>query len=265
MHKAIRANVTKWIVMASSRREEQIHTVSASTTSTMESLVPSFCQDVYHFMDLVDAIRNPTFNLPMITPYGRFKYLLEQLAELHHASTFLSLDPKLALTTVERRTLCLKGDTALLSSLSGRLVMLLDMTTDEIMELKVKDPALKNCKLSDDHLMFPVDGEPFTITYRRITVTHLHSEKHREWLLRMKASESSLMPVKTLLLATDLSMPLSVIPGLENSNKLTTFCLQDDLAPEPELPGYLVSSLTDKVLAAKGYADPFQLDPNQMF
>jgi len=104
----------------------------------MESLVPSFCQDVYHFMDLVDAIRNPTFNLPMITPYGRFKYLLEQLAELHHASTFLSLDPKLALTTVERRTLCLKGDTALLSSLSGRLVMLLDMTTDEIMELKVK-------------------------------------------------------------------------------------------------------------------------------
>jgi hypothetical protein len=228
----------------------------------MQSLIPALCQDVYHYMDLIDAVRNPTFNLPMMMPYGRFRFLLEQLAEKQHCQTFLSLDPKLPLSPGNRRMLCLSGDSSLLEELSGRLILTLDMSTDDILALRVRDPGVKNCKFADEHIMFPIlPGTQFSITYRSIRVSHLHTEAHREWLLRLRASESGMLSRSALMLVTDLSMPISIIPGLETRRKLESICHAEDLVPLPSVPPYLDMSFSNQVAAASGYSDQYHNNP----
>jgi hypothetical protein len=125
-----RFTLANWIITMSGMTAGTIQQAKVELNCDMQSLIPALCQDVYHYMDLIDAVRNPTFNLPMMMPYGRFRFLLEQLAEKQHCQTFLSLDPKLPLSPGNRRMLCLSGDSSLLEELSGRLILTLDMSTD---------------------------------------------------------------------------------------------------------------------------------------
>lgn len=254
-------NLCTWINLAYNRAHMTIMSAVATTEHDFESLIPEFCQDLYHFLDLVAAIRNPTFQLPTSVTYGRFKFTLEELVKVSGDRYLYALDPKMDLTPPERRA-CI----ALISEesqrhMSGLMVLVVANSAREIMSLDLDTSTNDNpaCTFKDEHITFGLpNGDMFNITYRRVTINHVESYDQKLWAVRLKASESPKISPRVMMMITDITMPLSIIPGIHEVSRLDVICEEADTVPSERVRDAMRLTLGESLQAAAGIPDTFR-------
>lgn len=205
------------------------NTTMAATLRTKASVLvdtsPLLCEDSLAFTDLVYSIKNPIFHLPFFMTYGRFKVLVQQMAEYTHCSYYEALLPTVPMEQSERlRQLDFLPNTDW--DLSNMLVASISMTTKEILSL----PITGNQQVSSmDHMISHKNQRSeINITYREYTFASVTSEHERTNLLRVIASEWSGLSVRSALMISSPTFPLTIIPGIGTYHVLVQTCESRD-------------------------------------
>lgn len=191
-----------------------------------EEFGPLFAQDAYHFADMVYAVRNPLFNIPHCMSVGRFKYLLDTIISSTGTAELSLLDPCGRHTMEERIGVLSKLSPETLKPLSGLLVVSLANTAQQLSDITLATQQRNT--MIDQFLSFSIDGLDFSICHRAYTITAVTSTDDRVNLLRVKASESKNIPVRTMLLLTEICFPLEFIPGISSKRDLYSYAQESD-------------------------------------
>jgi hypothetical protein len=191
--------------------------------ATVDDLLPAIAQDAYHFMDLTFAIRHPIFHLPTAITLGRYKYLLAEMIRHHRLPQLTCLDPSQSVETTRGLSLqTISQD--ILEAFDNLLIMTIETSATSLLKMELS--ARTDVSFSDDLLSVLISSHyRFSIVFRKFTIKTVGSEADRVSFLRMMASENTALPVRSMLLVTDLCYPLQIIPGIESKDHMITLAL----------------------------------------
>jgi hypothetical protein len=184
----------------------------------LEDSIPGFVQDVYHFTDLVYAIKNAAFNVPRCMTYGRFKYMIDTLVSCDGVPEIKCLDIGHAIDE-NREAIIQDLSMETLSDINNLMILSVVNKTSELLACKYS-PAGSSSFVDESHTIPLKSGGLFSITYRLYTVHTVASEAARTSFLRMKAAESPTVSVRSAFMLTDIAIPLRIIPGVSNLKSL---------------------------------------------
>lgn len=199
-------------------RDTAITTKQTIHVENLEDSIPGFVQDIYHFSDLVFAVKNSMFNLPRCVTYGRYRYMIDQLIQRDDSPDLRILD--LEYNVAEPRDIHIASlSSETLEPFNNLLVLCVVNTTDALLSSPRSIDG--SCSFIDEAHTIPLEcGSSFSITYRLYTVNSISSERTRESFIRLKASESDSIPARSMFMLTDLAFPYHIIPGFTNMNSL---------------------------------------------
>jgi len=202
-----------------STREKRIVTAEVNESNTILSYVPMCVEDSYHFIDTVFAVKSAVYNLPCSMTLGRFRYLISQMSESTQTKYLFSLDP-LSDCTIDDQAQALENlDFDMYNCFNHKMIHCIGLSGTEVSHLKI-DPCYTICKHEDKHVIFKSPYGLFQLTYRIFLPRYVRDETTREMLHRQIAVNNSSLSVRSMLLLTDPSFPLSIVPGVRDINML---------------------------------------------
>jgi len=183
------------------------------SVTNLDDLIPSVAQDIYHFIDLVQAVRHPVFQLPRAMTNGRFQYLLKELIRTTTVSAFSGLDCKLDIPVSERIGMIRSIPEEYTPTINNLLICVMRQSAQEIEQIAITGST--HATFFDHLLTTVIDHKTqFGIVYRVWTIETFEKQSDKELALRVIASENSALSARAMTLITDMCFPLSLIPGV---------------------------------------------------
>jgi len=163
------------------------------------------------------AVRNTYFNIPNAMMYPKFKYTLREMVKATQVPEIMYLDPMFQVSDRERIE-GLKGLSEEWTVWAANLcVYRVINTADSVIGL----PLANETAVSVSSTILSVGmGSNINMIFKECTITSVSTVKDRFYLLRLLASESDDIPARTMLLLSDDSIPLAIIPGFTQMNSV---------------------------------------------
>jgi len=191
----------------------------------LTDLVPITVEDVSHFAELVFAIRNPSFGLPTAMMYGKYRYIISEMIRTTGDYRLKYLDPELVIDLKERYSE--------LRSLPYQSTEWCRNLSVHTVKTKVVDfPAVSGAKTAtsaSSELIGFGSQINIDLDFKRHEVTAIESDHDRLGLCRIIAAEHEQMSVRTMLLLSDLSVPLQAVAGCSTVSQVETYASTSSL------------------------------------
>jgi len=185
-------------------------TMSEQDKGRFEDCVPCTVSDVHQFSRMAYAVRNTFFNIPNAMMYPKFKYVLRELTNVSQVPEIMYLDPMFQVDDRERIEGLKRLSDEWTVWASNLCVFRVINTADSILNL----PLASDTHVSvSTNILSLGNGSNINMMFKECDVTSVSSMKDRYYLLRLLASESDNVPPRSMLLLSDDSVPLSIIPG----------------------------------------------------
>jgi hypothetical protein len=142
--------------------------------------------------------------------YAKFRFILRELTsstQLHH---FMYLDPMLEVEPTERLIGLRSLSEDWTEWASNLCVCRVINTATSIVSLPLESETRVTVT---NTLMSVGSGSKVHLTFKEFEVHSVASDRNRQYLLRLLASEDETISPRSLLLLIDESIPLEVIPG----------------------------------------------------
>lgn len=191
--------------------------------------MPLVVQDIYEWVKLVFAVNHPIFHLPHCITYGKYCLILDNMASITCSPELRNLNPKKDITVSDLVTSLNQVDPMYRFLLDNYLVMLVMNTSKEISSLRVMPTSARISHWTDEYRILALDGGSHRTIIRRVKFTGVHTNDQREMIMRWRASESTLLSRTSCLMLCDVSMPVRMIPGVENTDVIRTYAEHVDM------------------------------------
>jgi len=193
--------------------------ITEEDSGNLAECVPCTVPDVHQFSRMAYGVRNSFFNLPNAMMYPKFRYTLRELTKTTKIPQLMYLDPMLEIDGNER----IDG----LRSISEEWTIWaanLDVyrvinTASSVLSL----PLSNDTKVTVTSTILSIgNGSNVNLTFKECDVKSVSTERDRHYLLRLLAAESDDVPPRSMLLLSDDSIPLEIIPGFTRLETVIT-------------------------------------------
>jgi len=206
--------------IAMSMHKDKSVQVSYMEDVDLEASLPALIQDNYHWLDLVLSIQHPVFDLPNMITYGRYRYVIDAMITRTGYAGLRALDPKLDVDPATRVLALQAVDEVHRHVLHKSLVVSIGQTVDEILSLPVIPNHGFLCSQEDIYIELACTPKKVSFVHRILRFKGVLRQDHRYDILRLKATESSTLSIRSMLLLTDRLIPRELIHECDTDEKL---------------------------------------------
>lgn len=221
--------------MTKSAKKEKTHfeedhrgvVVITEDHGTMADTIPASFLDVYNHANLLMKVASACVGAPDCTTLPRLLLLTTEMTKMTARAGFMAFNPCTRMSLPDRLSVISnmdKQDTELFDDL---LIYHVADTTDHLWNLAATGETIMHLK-DEVFISHGLNGQKIATTLRSLTTVAVANERDRSQLLRLKASSSPLLPIRTMLMLADPMFPLTIVPGVSGLDHLYLHCLETD-------------------------------------
>lgn len=185
-------------------------TIPEEDSGNLAECIPCTVSDVHQFSRMAYAVRNTYFNIPNAMMYPKFKYTLREMTRVSQVAEIMYLDPMCKVPDAERIEGLKRLSPEYTAWAANLCVYRIINTADSVISL----PLASDSHVSvSTNILSLGNGSNINMMFKECTVSSVSTTRDRYYLLRLLASESDDIPARTMLLLSDDSIPLMIIPG----------------------------------------------------
>jgi len=160
--------------------------------------------------------------------YGRYIYLINELIRTTGEANLIFLDPNHKATVHQRMKSIVDVESDISALLKGLLVVGVRSSTSDLLSAPIIGQTMAS--YDESSLIVPTaKGETIDICLRSYRIDSYDTAETKEKFLRLKASDSPSLPIRSMFMITDFCFPITCVPGILKTAMLVDVSRSSDV------------------------------------